>query len=99
MQYSGFPKSHNEWVPKSDLRINATKVQIVELNAGLAWPGLCEGLDVASGTFIVDQILKKKVCRGVAKYHCTWVGLGAGHATWEPRRNLPPWLVADFEHS
>ena len=99
VQYSGFPKSHNEWVPKSDLRINATKAQIVQLNAVLAWPGLSEGLDAASGTWTVDQILKKKVCRGVAKYQCTWVGHGAGHATWEPRRNLPSWLVADFERS
>jgi hypothetical protein len=99
VQFQGFPKSHNEWVLKSHLRINATKAQIVEVNAVLAWPGSRAGLDAASGTWSVDQILKKKVCHGVVKYHCTWEGHGADHATWEPRRNLPSWLVADFERS
>ena len=76
VQFSGFPKSHNEWVPKAHLRINATKAQILEVNAVLAWDGSSAGLDAASGTWTVDQILQKKVSRSrVTKYQCTWEGV------------------------
>ena len=99
VKFQGFPSSHNEWVPRSRLLTDATKTQIVELNASTSWPGNTGGLDAESGTWIVDKILKKKVCRGAAQYQCTWEGHDEDHTTWEPKRNLPSWLVADFERS
>ena len=49
--------------------------------------------------WVVDEILQKKVRHGVAKYQCTWEGHDEDHKTWEPKKNLPAGLVAEFERA
>ena len=100
VKFRGFPAAQNESVPKNRIRQNLTKAQIVQLNAAIAWGNSTAGLDAARGTWAVDKITAKKgrLSDGI-KYLCTWQGWPASHTTWEPKRNLPSWLVADFERS
>ena len=60
VKFRGFPSSHNELVPKTRIRKNLTKGQIVELNASTTWSGNNAGLDAVNGTWIVDNIIGKK---------------------------------------
>ena len=97
VKFLGFTERHNEWVPKTRIRQNQTKTQIVELNAAVAWGSNTAGLDAAEGTWNVDQIIGKKTIGVGIKYQCTWEGWDASQSTWEPKRNLPSWLVAEYE--
>ena len=97
VKFLGFTERHNEWVPKTRIRQNQTKTQIVELNAAVAWGSNTAGLDAAEGTWNVDQIIGKKTIGVGIKYQCTWEGWDASQSTWEPKRNLPSWLVAEYD--
>ena len=70
----------------------------MQLNSSAAWGDNNADLDTATGTWIVDKIIgKKTLLGGREKYHCTWQGWPASHTTWEPKHNLPRWLVAEYE--
>ena len=49
VHFQGFRSNHDEWVPKARIRLKATKAQIVELNARVAWMGNTTGLNADEG--------------------------------------------------
>ena len=96
MHFQGFRSNHDEWVPKAHIRLTATKAQIVQLNARVAWMGNTTGLNADENSWEIDEIVGKKHCGGTIKYLVKWDGWEAEHNTWEPKRNLPAEVVAGW---
>ena len=72
VHFQGFRSNHDEWVPKARIRLTATKAQIVQLNARVAWMGNTTGLNADENSWEIDEIVGKKHCGGSIKYLVKW---------------------------
>ena len=52
VHFQGFRSNHDEWVPKARIRLTATKAQIVQLNARVAWMGNTTGLNADENSWV-----------------------------------------------
>eukprot|EP01056_Protomagalhaensia_sp_Gyna25_P005840 Protomagalhaensia_sp_Gyna_25__5839@NODE_86_length_5385_cov_126_707258_g66_i0_p3_GENE_NODE_86_length_5385_cov_126_707258_g66_i0NODE_86_length_5385_cov_126_707258_g66_i0_p3_ORF_typecomplete_len325_score76_56Chromo/PF00385_24/1_9e15_NODE_86_length_5385_cov_126_707258_g66_i017422716 len=49
--------------------------------------------------YIVESILDTRVMDGQEEYHVKWKGYSLNEATWEPKANIEPTLIAKFKKS
>ncbi len=83
----GFRSNHDEWVPKARIRLTATKAQIVQLNARVAWMGNTTGLNADENSWEIDEIFR---VRSWAPSPIRKNSLQQHHPVW--------WLIIEKQH-